>query len=317
MTITMLSSESTQPAEITKDFSSSRKLMDTAVSAVYAHKDEWVATGIHKRIAIIETLIKDVARIAERWATRCCEAKGSCINNSAAIEEWLGGPYLILCNLRSLRQSLLDIEKSGYPQIPGPITVRSNGQVVAQVFPQNIYDHLLYFGISAEVWMQPGVTIEELAQTQATIYQNKNHKGKVALVLGAGNFSCLGPTDFLYKLFVEDQVVVYKTNPVNDYLDHLVEQGFRALIERGFLRVVPGGVAEGTYLAHHPDIEEIHLTGSDKTFEAIVFGSGTEGAKRKAEREARAQRDPRTALPSPTPIVRFIKINERPVPVRF
>src|SRR5258708_35517819 len=29
-------------------------------------------------------------------------------------------------------------------------------------------------------------------------------------------------------------------------------------------------------------MEEIHITGSDKTFDTIVFGTGTEGAQRKA-----------------------------------
>jgi len=46
--------------------------------------------------------------------------------------------------------------------------------------------------------------------------------------------------------------------------------------------VVYGGAAEGSYLCNHPGIDEIHITGSDKTFDAIVFGTGQEGAKRKA-----------------------------------
>ncbi|MFC1975663.1 aldehyde dehydrogenase family protein [Chloroflexota bacterium] len=264
---------------------SSQQSIDAAVEIVRSHKDEWVALGIRERVDILETLIKDVAATAERWTTLSCEAKGTCLDNSASIEEWLGGPYLILHNLRQLRQSLLDIETYGHPKIPGSVTTRPNGQVVAQVFPQNLYDRLFYLGISAEVWLEPGVNPLTLSQTQALIYQNKNHPGKVALVLGAGNYSCIGPTDFLYKLFVEDQVVVYKTNPILAYLDALIEEGFRTLIERGYLRVISGSVAEGTYLAHHPHIDEIHLTGSDKTYEAIVFGSGPEGAKRKAEHQ--------------------------------
>ena len=49
------------------------------------------------------------------------------------------------------------------------------------------------------------------------------------------------------------------------------------------LAVVYGGATEGSYLCNHPGIEEIHITGSDKTFDAIVFGAGSEGIKRKAE----------------------------------
>ena len=51
----------------------------------------------------------------------------------------------------------------------------------------------------------------------------------------------------------------------------------------GFLRLVCGGAEEGAYLCNHPGVDEIHITGSDKTFDAIVFGPGVEGVKRKAE----------------------------------
>jgi acyl-CoA reductase-like NAD-dependent aldehyde dehydrogenase len=286
MAITTLLHKSSQPSAIIEGISlSTQKSIDATVENVQAHKDTWVAVGIRERVSLIETLIQDIAAIAERWVAACCQAKGIAVHGPTAVEEWTGGPYLVLHNLRLLRQSLLDIETYGQPRIPGPVTVRPNGQVVAQVFPQTFYDRLFYSGITAEIWMEPGVTLAELPKTQALAYQHKAHPGKVTLVLGAGNVSCLGPTDFLYRLLVENQVVVYKTNPVNAYLDPLIEEGFRTLIARGFLSVVSGGTVEGAYLCHHQGIDEIHLTGSDKTFEAIVFGTGSEGAKRKAERK--------------------------------
>src|SRR5437667_410518 len=145
-------------------------------------------------------------------------------------------------------------------------------------------DRLFFERIRGEIWMEPGVTVEDLPQTQAIAYHDKPHNGKVALVLGAGNVASIGPMDVLYKLFVEDQVVLFKANPVNAYLGPLMEEAFRALIEPGFLRVVYGGATEGAYLCNHPGVDEIHITGSDKTFDAIVFGPGSEGAKRKADK---------------------------------
>ena len=133
--------------------------------------------------------------------------------------------------------------------------------------------------------MEPGVTEADLPKTQAVIYQNKDHAGKVALVLGAGNVSSIGPTDILYKLLMEDQVVIFKSNPVNAYLGPIFEEALKALIEPGYLRLVYGGASEGAYLVNHAGVDEVHITGSDKTFEAIVFGPGPEGAKRKAERK--------------------------------
>lgn len=64
-----------------------------------------------------------------------------------------------------------------------------------------------------------------------------------------------------------------------------MEEAFHSLIEKGFLRVVYGGAAEGAYLCNHAGVDEIHITGSDKTFDAIVFGTGAEGATRKAQNQ--------------------------------
>ncbi|WP_162005244.1 aldehyde dehydrogenase family protein [Dictyobacter vulcani] len=89
----------------------------------------------------------------------------------------------------------------------------------------------------------------------------------------------------MYKLFTENQVVLFKANPVNAYLGPLFEESFQSLIKPGYLRIVYGGAEEGTYLCQHPNIDEIHITGSDKTFDAIVFGPGEEGQQRKANRQ--------------------------------
>jgi acyl-CoA reductase-like NAD-dependent aldehyde dehydrogenase len=74
-------------------------------------------------------------------------------------------------------------------------------------------------------------------------------------------------------------------NPVNDYLAPIFEQLLVPLIRRNALRIVYGGAAEGEFLCHHSAVDEIHITGSDKTHDAIVFGNGTEGAARKTKNE--------------------------------
>lgn len=112
--------------------------------------------------------------------------------------------------------------------------------------------------------------------TQGGIYRNKHHGGKVALVLGAGNISSIGPMDTLYKLFVEDQVVVLKMNPVNEYVGPFIEQAFQPLIQDGFFDVVYGGAELGSYLCQHPEIDTVHITGSHHTHDLIVWGSTPE-----------------------------------------
>ena len=270
------------PQAVSAIVASDQATMDAAITALQAKKDAWVATPVPERITLVDRLIHDFAALAPRWVDACLRAKDIAPGTPGVGEEWSTGPYTLLKQMRQLRTSLDDIRRQDVPGIPSPVKTRPDGQVTAQVFPQTTYDKLFFGGLTAEVWMEPGVTAAELPKTQAVIYADKNHPGKVALVLGAGNVSGIGPLDALYKLFVEDQVVIFKTNPVNAYLGPLIEEAFRTLIERDVLRVVYGGAAEGAYLCAHPDIDEIHITGSDKTFDAIVWGPGAEGAARKA-----------------------------------
>ncbi|MGV7591820.1 aldehyde dehydrogenase family protein, partial [Mycobacterium kansasii] len=44
-----------------------------------------------------------------------------------------------------------------------------------------------------------------------------------------------------------------------------------------------GGADVGGALVNHPGITTVHMTGSARTHDAIVFGTGDEGAQRKAE----------------------------------
>ena len=281
----------------------SHEALDRAVAEVRSHRDEWLGVGVRDRIALLEEMINTFSDVAEAWAEASCEGEGISAQESLGGEEWLVGPYLVLRNLRLLRRALSDIAASGRPKIPGPVKTRDDGQVVAQVFPASFYDRILYSGVTAEIWMQPEVRREELADTQAEAYHRPDQDGKVALVLGAGNVSSIGPTDALYKFFVENQVVIYKMHPLNAYLGPLIERGFRPMVERGFLRVVYGEAAEGAYLCDHEGIDEIHITGSHRTVEAIVFGPGEAGRKRKEERRPRLDKRITAELGNVSPLI--------------
>ena len=110
------------------------------------------------------------------------------------------------------------------------------------------------------------------------------HAG-TALVLAAGNVASLGPRDALSKLFVEGKTVVMKANPVNDYLVPHWNAALASLVDAGVLRIVEGGAEAGQHLTSRPRIDEVHITGSDKTYDAVVFGPGAEGERRKAADE--------------------------------
>lgn len=169
--------------------------------------------------------------VAEAWVEASVRGKRMTLGTVEEGEEWMTGPAAVLRNITLLLSSLTDIRDYGVPQLPKAAYARPDGQVVAPVLPANGWDGLLFQGFSAEVWMDPSVKLDELQDHQASFYKRTAPKGHVALVLGAGNHSSIGPMDALYKLFVEGQVVVLKMNPVNESVGPFIDQAFAALSE--------------------------------------------------------------------------------------
>ncbi|HVS03204.1 MAG TPA: aldehyde dehydrogenase family protein [Thermoanaerobaculia bacterium] len=282
---------------------SSRAALDAALDTLAARRAAWATLPVLDRIALLRKLRESFAEVAEEWTHAAMRAEGLSPRDRRSGEEWIVGPYFVLRNLRLLQTALRNISVTGRPRIPGPVRRLPNGQVAARVVPYDSWDVILYRGVMAEVWMEPEVTPEGLPETQAVAYRDPDPRGAVALVLSAGNVSSIGPMDALHELFVDNQVVVFKVHEVNDYLGPLLERGFRPLIEAGFLRVVYGGPEEGAYLCEHPAVDAIHITGSDKTYEAIVFGPGEEGARRKRENRPRLAKPVSAELGNVSPVV--------------
>lgn len=246
--------------------------VDRRVARVASKKDVWVKVDIQRRIELLKKCLDGVGRVAERWVEGGCRLKGLAMGGDLEGEEWLAGPMTTARNIRLLIQAL---EAGGRP-VPPRIETRADGQKVARVFPTNMQDRLMFGGFTADVWIQPGK-----AASQGQIYRSAPGEGKVSLILGAGNVSSIPPMDTLYKLFVENEVVVLKMNPVNEHVGPRLEEAFASLIDEGFLAIVYGGAEVGSHLANHPQIDTLHVTGSDKTYDAIVWGKAEEQALRK------------------------------------
>jgi aldehyde dehydrogenase (NAD(P)+) len=259
--------------------------IDQAVGALVAHADEWAKLPIASRLALLTDLKRRTAEHAERWVTAAAGAKGLAPESPLVGEEWLSGPYALLSGASAMHQALERLWR-GLPTFdPEWVGTRPDGTTMVRVLPIEWHDKLLLSGYEADVWMQEGVTPENLESTTASFYHQTDPEGRVCVVLGAGNIASIAPMDVLYKLFVEGQVVVLKLNPVNDYLGPIFEDVFGELVARGFVRFVYGGGEVGAYLTSHPQVDTIHITGSARTHDVIVFGPGEEGAERRARNE--------------------------------
>jgi aldehyde dehydrogenase (NAD(P)+) len=92
--------------------------------------------------------------------------------------------------------------------------------------------------------------------------------------------------DVASKMFIEGMVCVLKMNPVNEWVGPYLERALQPLVSRGYLRIVYGGAEVGSLLVNHPLVDDVHITGSDRTHDLIVWGPpGPERDRRIAARD--------------------------------
>ncbi|AGC48629.1 aldehyde dehydrogenase [Myxococcus stipitatus DSM 14675] len=278
--------------------------LDTVIQRVKAGSRTWVKLGVPQRLALLEELSRGYAAIAEQSVLAACEAKGVDPSSPMAGEEWLAGPMVVVRNLRLLATSLRDIQQHGVPRIPASrLRTLEDGRLAARIYPMDTLEGMLLPRNEGEVHFLPGVTADNLPEHQASFYR-KPHDGRLCAVLGAGNVNSIPPADCLYKLFVEGTACVLKMNPVNAYLGPFLEQAFAPLVRMDVFAVVYGGAEEGAALVAHPAVDEVHITGSDKTHDALVWGPpGTESEARRARNEPLLRKPFTSELGNISPVV--------------
>ena len=253
---------------------------DVALDVLHGAKDAWTQTSITDRISLLDQVKENLMNVADAWAKTATRMKQIPEGSPLSGEEWTSGPYAVMSACNGLILTLRHIEGKAFLKHL-PKRELTTGQLAVKVMPHSIWDHLLLSGVNAEVWMKKGVSAANLPEHTAIAYDipPAARRGKVALVLGAGNIASIAPLDVFQKLFLENQVVILKMHPVNDYLIEFLEDALSPLIDVDALRIVKGDAAAGKYLTTHAIIEELHITGAGATHDAIVWGIGAEGEK--------------------------------------
>ena len=277
MTPTVTQDPSSSSAVITAALApaaSELRTLDETVRRVREGARSFVELSLDERIELARSMQRGFAKIAERSVRAACEAKGIASGTPLEGEEWTLGPWHVMRHLRLVIESLSALKRTGSTPI-GKVGQTVDGRVAVQVFPSSTFDKLLFAGVTVDVHLQPGVSVEEMHASRASFYKGKqpSHDGRVVLVLGAGNVASIAPQDVLTKMFNEGKVCILKMHPVNAYLGPYLQEAFSEVIARKFLAIVYGGAEEGAYLAQHDGVDEIHITGSDKTHDRIVWGA--------------------------------------------
>jgi aldehyde dehydrogenase (NAD(P)+) len=244
-----------------------QRKIDEAVAALKDRAVEFARLAPMAKAQLVRECIPRLLGAAPAWVV-----DGARVRGADPSEEWLAGPTATLRMFRLLAQSLDQIAQAGKPALGRGTRRRPDGRLEIALFPASSLDGLAYGGFTGRVLMAEGIDERLAREHQAEFYARKDPTGGVSLVLGAGNVSSIPPMDVATKMFIEGFVCILKVNPVNEWVGPHLERALAPLIDRGYLRIVYGGAEVGSYLCYHPLVDDVHLTGSDRTHDTIVWG---------------------------------------------
>jgi len=255
---------------------------DEIVERLTLGEKNWAATTLAERGELLRRMVELIDEHADEWVEIATKIKQIPAGSSLVGEEWTSGPWATITALQHLRETIgrlaagkdaLDGFK--FRKVPG-------NRVAVNVLPSSIYDQLLLSGFTADVWLEPGVTEKEARETAGLGLLDPAHTRGIVLVLGAGNIFSIAPLDAVYMLFADNRVVALKLNPITDPLKPLFEKIFAPFIELGAIEILSGSIELGTTLIQHSGVSAVHMTGSETTHDAIMWGPGEEGMANKS-----------------------------------
>ena len=257
--------------------------LDDVLADLASGEKAWAATTLERRRQLLDQVHAATAAVAADWVHAAAAYKRLPEDTPLLGEEWLSGPYAVLTATAALAESVRKLDAGRSPADGYPAGTAPGGRATIKILPHDTWDRLLLSGFSAEVWLRPGVDAATARAEAGLALRHPDQANGVGVVLGAGNVTSIPILDVLYELYANNRVVVLKLNPITDGMLDAFSRALAPLIDLGAVRIVTGGGDVGGYLVHHPQVAHVHMTGSALTHDAIVFGTGAEGAKRKQD----------------------------------
>lgn len=258
--------------------------IDQALKELVEGEQTWAKQSLAARRGLLDELRRLTVEHGAEWVAAAAAIKGLAPDSPLAGEEWMSGPYALATAAAALSASLGKLEAGLSPLDGASFGTTPGGQTTVSVLPLNVFDRLLLSGFSAQVWLQPGIDRDQAVRDAGLAQHDPARTHGVGAVLGAGNIFSIAPLDTIYELIAHNRVVALKLNPITDPLLPVLTKVLAPFIAIGAVRILTGGAEAGDYLVRHRLVDHVHMTGSAATHDAIVFGTGADGAKRKATR---------------------------------
>lgn len=256
--------------------------VDRSLTELRAGAERWAALGPLERARVLVDAYAATGRVAREWAQVAAAAKGLNAESPYAAEEWLTGPYGMLDALDAYASSLIGLATRGTTLAGARFRRAPGGRIAVRILPEGLAQRVLFNGLTADVWMPPGVAEGRVRAEAGLGARVQGVSGGVGLILGAGNISSIGPLDLLHGLVAENRAGLLKLNPTFDALLPVYRAALSPLIELGVARIISGDGAVGAALAAHEGIDAVHITGSAATHDRIVWGAGAEAEQRRS-----------------------------------
>jgi hypothetical protein len=227
------------------NYKTSPQELEAALAALVAAAPGWAATPLARRAELARDCARRAQLVAEAMTADAVAYKGAYeVGDGEEMAVWAATPAVLVDLARSL-----DALAAGTPRAPVALRWRAGGQAVARVFPDSLFEHLLFSGYSGELWLEPGAVP---SHGGAVV---RGGPGEVCLVLGAGNQAVVAVADVALKCLVHGAACILKMNPVNEWAGPHMERTLQPLIAAGALRIVYGGAEVGKALTAHAAIQ--------------------------------------------------------------
>ncbi|GAB2973766.1 aldehyde dehydrogenase family protein [Nocardioides montaniterrae] len=276
--------------------------LDAAIGQLTDGAAAWAAMSLKERAALLRATQKAVAAEAGVWTGTATSAK-RVPSGAYEGEEWISGPGAT-APMFAEYAATIDKLAAGKSALDGvKLTKQPGGRVGVRVLPGDAKDLVLFSGFTGDVWLKPGVTEGQARAAAGLGAKTVGENGGVGLVLGAGNISAIAPLDVAYELVAYNRASILKLNPTFAHLKPSYERALAPLVEANLVRVVNGAAEVGGYLADHPGINHVHITGSGRTHDAIVWGVGDEAAANRAAGTPKLTKEMSSELGGVSPII--------------
>jgi len=224
-----------------------------------------------------------MAEAADDWAAAAVAMKQGV--GPAHAEEMATGPMATLRLLLLTARALADVASDGRPRPVRPPRVSHAGHaghaglaspasfIEIDLLPvPALFDGLIFRGQRATARCENPGGIVAFDRSWRREAEERTRAGGVAVVLGAGNVTGLGPADCISQIFEHGRAVLLKLHPLHASLEPVLTAAFAPLVKAGLLAIITGGAEVAQAAVAAPLVTHVHLTGGQGAFDALVWG---------------------------------------------